>query len=97
MLIGEILIIISGLFLGYIFPDLLDRYGAGEEFSYSYLSPVALAFISVIAYFTRTIWINARLGFAGPSGFTSSIFLWLAITLLIGGYIRIIQHYFLET
>lgn len=96
MLIGEILIIISGLFLGYIFPDLLDRYGAGTEFSYSYLSPVALAFISVIAYFTRPIWINANLKFAGLEGFTSSIFLWLAITLMIGGYVRIIQHCLLE-
>lgn len=96
MLLGEILITISGFFLGYVFPDLLHRYGADEELSYSYISPMTIAVIPVAAYISRPLWIKGSFAFTGIKGFTSSVFIWMALTLLIGGFIRILQHYISE-
>jgi len=93
-LIGEILIIASGVFLGYVFPDLIKESGIGNDISYSYLSIVAVGLLPVIAYFTRPVWIHGDLSIAGIAGFTESIFLWLTITLAIGAAVRITQHYF---
>lgn len=96
MIIGEILIIISGLFLGYVFPDLLNEYGAEERFSYSYISVVGLGVIPLVAYVTSSVWINWQVQISGLEGFTNSVFMWLSLTLIIGGFVRIAQHYFLE-
>lgn len=93
MIIGEILIVISGLLLGYVFPDLLSKYGLKDEVSYSYISIIVLSFLVVVAYMTRGIWMNWELAISGINGFTESVFLWFSVTLIIGGLTRVIQHY----
>jgi|GEM_PF-3194423 len=93
MMLGEIIIIVSGFFLGYVFPDLVKETGMDPHISYSYISVLILGILPIIGYATREIWTQGTLSIAGITGFTESIFLWLTVTLLIGGFVRIIQYY----
>lgn len=93
MIIGETLIVASGLLMGYILPEILHHYGLDKEISYSYITPVLMALIPFIAYITSPVWVYWELAISPAGEFTGSVFMWLAITLLIGGYIKVIEHY----
>lgn len=93
MIIGQVLIIVSGLLLGYVFPDLLSRYGLEDEVSYSYVSIIVPPFLTVVAYMTRKIWMDWEFAVSGINGFTESVFLWFSVTLIVGGLARVIEHY----
>lgn len=86
------MIVASGLFLGYVFPDILINHGLEEEKGYGYVSVLALAVMPLVAYATRVFWISGRPAFNGLKGFVGSVFPWLSITLLIGGAIRLVQR-----
>ncbi len=96
MMLGEILIVISGIFLGYIFPDLVDETGLDSEISYSIIPVIILGLLPILSYATRELWFHGEFSIAGLEGFTETIFLWMTVTLLIGGFIRIAQHYLLK-
>lgn len=93
MNIGTAMIIASGLILGYIFPDILNKCGLEEKISYSYIAVVLLPFLTVVAYAAMPIWRNWELSIMGIQGFTDSVFLWFSVLLLAGGALRIAQHY----
>jgi hypothetical protein len=92
-------IMLFGVTFGYVFPNLLEELGLSKKFAYSWIAVFFLAFLSFLGFIAYPFFIFGHLGFSSVELFytmSGSVFLWLAVALLVGGAAHLLYRAYRE-
>ena len=85
-----------GLVFGYVFPDLLEWLGLKKRVAYSALAVFFLAFLALIGFLFASFFTQGVFFMMPLSEFYESEFFWVTVFLVLGGFVRVGQHYVTE-
>lgn len=85
-------IILFGLLLGFIFPDLAEEAGLNRKKSHTVLMAFVPAIFDLLGFILMTPMIYGQFVFSDLNLFADTIFYPLALALLVGGFVHLAVH-----